>query len=170
VLATNNMHNLTNIKRTKSEMGLFSDYPHFYSMTREGVAKKILFATRTSENNDFIISNLKDTFCLYGPNFVGILRPNLLGTKFELYNNGMDQKLMKDLPKDFYPVARILQTIEYDSNFFAEKPRSFRTTIFEKRGNGSHKFENLPPKFNETRGCYTLNFFGRVGKPSARNF
>ena len=75
---------------------------------------------------------------------------------------------MKDLPKDFYPTQKILQTIEYDSNFFAEKPRSFRTTIFDK--GGSQRFENLPPKFNESRGCYTLNFFGRVGKPSARNF
>lgn len=64
----------------------------------------------------------------------------------------------------------MVQTIEYDSNFFAEKPRSFRTTFFDKKGNPVEKFENLPPKFNEHRGCYTLNFFGRVAKPSARNF
>ncbi len=31
-------------------------------------------------------------------------------------------------------------------------------------------FENLQPKFNAARGCYTLNFFGRVQKASARNF
>lgn len=97
------MHNLTNIKRTKSEMGLFSDYPHFYSMTRESKTKEILFATRSGLNSEFIISNQKDTFCLYGPNFLGILQPNLLGTNFELFNNGVDPKLMKDLPKDFYP-------------------------------------------------------------------
>ncbi len=51
------MHNLTNVKRTKSEMGLFSDYPHFFSMTREGTTKQVLWATRISENSDFIISN-----------------------------------------------------------------------------------------------------------------
>ncbi len=28
----------------------------------------------------------------------------------------------------------------------------------------------MPPKFNEQRGCYTLNFYGRVSKASARNF
>lgn len=71
-------------------MGLFSDYPHFFSMTREGTTKQVLWATRISENSDFIISNQKDTFCLYGPNFVGVLKPNMLGTRFELYNNGMD--------------------------------------------------------------------------------
>lgn len=32
------------------------------------------------------------------------------------------------------------------------------------------KFSNLAPKFNEQRGCYTLNFYGRVNKASARNF
>ena len=102
------MHNLTNVKRIKSEMGLFSDYPHFYTMTKEGTTKPILCATRLTENGEFIISNQKDTFCLYGPNFVGLLKPNMLGTKFELLNNGMNQKLMKDLPKDFYPFTRVL--------------------------------------------------------------
>jgi len=34
----------------------------------------------------------------------------------------------------------------------------------------SFEGENVPPKYNESRGCYTLNFFGRVNKASARNF
>ena len=66
-----------------------------------------------------------------------------------------------------------MQTIEYDSNFFAEKPRSFRISIYDLSQKGqvvSHRFENLQPKFNAARGCYTLNFFGRVQKASARNF
>ncbi len=36
VLAENNQHNLTNILRTKSEMGVFSDYPHFFKIEKEG--------------------------------------------------------------------------------------------------------------------------------------
>ena len=66
-----------------------------------------------------------------------------------------------------------MQTIEYDSNFFAEKPRSFRITLYDlsqKEQVVLARFENLQPKFNESRGCYTLNFFGRVQKASARNF
>jgi hypothetical protein len=35
-IKANNMHNLTNVKRTKSEMGMFSDYPHFYEFIKEG--------------------------------------------------------------------------------------------------------------------------------------
>mmetsp|Transcript_13210 Transcript_13210/g.20598 ORF Transcript_13210/g.20598 Transcript_13210/m.20598 type:complete len:105 (+) Transcript_13210:1627-1941(+) len=34
----------------------------------------------------------------------------------------------------------------------------------------THKFENMQPRYNEARGCYTLNFYGRVQKASARNF
>lgn len=36
VFETNNMHNLTNVLRSRSEMGVFSDYPHFYEMRKEG--------------------------------------------------------------------------------------------------------------------------------------
>jgi len=31
-MLTNNMHNLTKVLRTKSEQGVFSDYPHFYKL------------------------------------------------------------------------------------------------------------------------------------------
>ena len=100
--------------------------------------------------------------------------PNFLGTKFEIYDYGLEADyIMKDLPKDFLPPRRKLATIEYDSNFFAEKPRSFRVSILDYENSSESalmSFENLPPKYNEQRGCYTLNFFGRVSKASARNF
>jgi hypothetical protein len=50
------MHNLTNVKRAKSEMGMFSDYPHFYEFIKEGTTEPYLYATRFSENGDFVIS------------------------------------------------------------------------------------------------------------------
>lgn len=92
-----------------------------------------------------------------------------------MYDYGLDPCIItKDLPRDFFPIRRKLCIIEYDSNFFAEKPRSFRISITDySKGNDNKilkRFENLPPKFNEARGCYTLNFYGRVNKASARNF
>lgn len=169
-LQTNNVHNLTNVMRNKSEMGIFSDYPHFYKLRVEGKNTELLYAMRASENGDFVISSQKDVFCMYGTNYVGLLSPNMLGTRFELYDHGLLPDLMKKLPKGFYPVRKVLQTIEYDSNFFAEKPRSFSINLLDKQGKPSLRFENLPPKYNQARGCYTLNFFGRVAKASARNF
>ena len=35
-MLTNNMHNLTKVIRTRSEQGVFSDYPHYYKLVQEG--------------------------------------------------------------------------------------------------------------------------------------
>lgn len=78
--------------------------------------------------------------------------PNFLGTKFEIYDCGVEQGyIMKELPKDFLPARKRVGIIEYDTNFFAEKPRSFRITTFDSEGNESsaRRFENLAPKYNE---------------------
>jgi len=73
-MLTNNMHNLTKVIRTRSEQGVFSDYPHFYKLVQEGKTLSTfnassevkegevkpyygeLFAQRQSENGEFIIS------------------------------------------------------------------------------------------------------------------
>ena len=86
------MHNLMNLKREKSEMGYLSDYPHFYEIIKDGTNEPMLFATRVSENGDFILSTHKDVFCQYGPNYVGVVRANMLGTRFEVFNYGVEQK------------------------------------------------------------------------------
>jgi hypothetical protein len=50
------MHNLTKVNRSKSEEGLISDYPHFYTLKLEGRDDVSLNAIRSSENSEFIIS------------------------------------------------------------------------------------------------------------------
>ena len=42
--------------RTKSEMGVFSDYPHIYKLHLEGKKDELLYAMRATENGEFIIS------------------------------------------------------------------------------------------------------------------
>jgi len=134
-MLTNNTHNLTKVLRKKSEMGVFSDYPHFYRLVKEGktltddlptqvnnddlddnddagAAKKEpvvpyqgeLFAQRSSENGEFIISCKMGDYTLYGQNFVGLLQPNFVGTKHELFNNGFEEVIAKQLPHNFLPV------------------------------------------------------------------
>lgn len=100
------MHNLTNVIRTKSEMGVFSDYPHFFELRREGTLKPLLFATRQSENSEFILSKQDGDFTMYGTNYMGSLKPNFAGTWFELYDYGFDPKQMEHLPKGFLPRQR----------------------------------------------------------------
>ena len=108
-LTPNNMHNLSNVRRHKSEMGVLSDYPHFFSLTKEGsTTGPFIYACRHSENGEFTISTQEGVFCQFGPNFLGTLRVNLLGTRFELVNHGMDPKQMRELPKDFIPAQMIM--------------------------------------------------------------
>jgi len=155
---------------------LFSDYPHYYRFKTEGKEEFKMGATRESENGKFIISSIDNIYSEYGKTYLGQIIPNFLGTKFELYDSGIDPAYISKesgLPKNFIPYRRKIAIIEYDSNFFAEKPRSFRISIcdYEKNSfNINIAFENMAPKYNEARGCYTLNFFGRVNKASARNF
>ena len=86
-LLTNNMHNLTKVVRTRSEQGVFSDYPHFYKLVQEGKtispdseteAKTLedgtvqmpyhgdLFACRQSVNSEFVISCKNGDFTMHG--------------------------------------------------------------------------------------------------------
>ena len=44
------------MRREKSDMGLFSDYPHFYRMKKEGTDDLYMAGQRFSENGEFIIS------------------------------------------------------------------------------------------------------------------
>ena len=89
---------------------------------------------------------------MYGQNFIGIVCANMLGTRFDLYDFGLEPKNLKELPKGFLPKQRLVQTIEYDSNFFAEAPRAFRVTLYDLNAKSQTvmaRFENLQPKFNK---------------------
>lgn len=52
----NNQHNLTKVYREKGEQGIFTDYPHFYRLKLEGKNETRMYATRNSENGEFILS------------------------------------------------------------------------------------------------------------------
>jgi hypothetical protein len=142
------MHNLTNVHRTKSEMGVFSDYPHYYRVEKEGKKDQILFSERASENGNFIISRTANVFCQYGPNYMGVLEANMLGTEFKLYDWGvLSKKELVGLPKGFMSVRRHIATISYDSNFFAEKPRSFRVHFIDYQNSAKSKQTEIDCSF-----------------------
>jgi hypothetical protein len=93
-------------------------------------------------------------FTVYGRGYLGTVTPNFLGTKFEVYDFGLEPGyITKEIPSEFLPVKRRLCSIGYDTNFFAEKPRSFRVSVLNE-GTADEParwrdFENLAPKFNE---------------------
>lgn len=129
----NNMHNLTKVHRIKSEQGLLSDYPHYYQLKLEGKDDVRLYGVRNSENGEFIISSQANDFTRYGRGYLGVIVPNFLGTRFEVYDFGFDQAYIQSshLPQSFLPERQRICTIAYDTNFFAEKPRSLKVSVFE---------------------------------------
>jgi hypothetical protein len=68
------------------------------------------------------------------------------------------------LPKGFLPERKLVMNIHYETNIMAEVPRSFKVNLPAGSDPNRMKKEivlkNNPPKFNDKRGCYTLNFFG----------
>ena len=79
-LAENNMHNLTNVFRKKSEMGFVTDYPHYYEMRKEGKKESFIFACRNGENSEFVFSRQEGDFTPHGKNYLGVLKPNFAGS------------------------------------------------------------------------------------------
>lgn len=78
-----------------------------------------------------MLSNQKDVFCLFGQNYLGSLKSNMMGTQFDLYDFGIDPNLTKDLPRGFLPRQKRVMTLEYSTNFFAEQPRQFTATFYD---------------------------------------
>jgi len=100
------MHNLTKVERTKSSEGLLSDYPHYYKLKLEGKSDIRLHAIRSTENGEFLISSLENDFTIYGRNHIGTAVPNFLGTKFEVYNYGVEQGyvMTREIPDGLIPL------------------------------------------------------------------
>ena len=94
------MHNLTKVHREKSLQGIISDYPHYYEMRLEGKDQVTLYGIRNSENGEFHISCQAKDFTVYGRGYLGTVVPNFLGTRFEVYDFGLEQGyiLQKDIP------------------------------------------------------------------------
>jgi len=163
-----NKFSLLLVKRTKTEDEAFSEYPHYFILKQEADSKVILHAKRESQNGDFIISTKENDFFVNGENFVAVIKPNFWGTRFEVFDFGLEEKLAKA-----YPFAKKQEKsayIGYDTNIMAECPRSFEIDMFDSKTNKKIHLNNVTPKFNSQRQCFTLNFYGRATKASARNF
>lgn len=87
---------------------------------------------------------------------IGILKANIFGTKYELkYLH--DKFIYKNNEKDKL-------TIRYETSFFHRgKPRAFVLNL------DGMELCNKKPYFNNETLSFSLNFNGRVTKPSVRN-
>jgi hypothetical protein len=149
-----------------------SDYPHFYELHCDDINHPTLYGMRGSISGQFIISMDKDDFTEFGPSYLGVLKANFWGTGFDLFDYGVDLKIDDDIiPEGFINSPRNYGKIQYETNILAEVPRAFKF-MFPNPENDFEEsvLENVKPEYNEQRGCYCLNFFGRALTASAKNF
>lgn len=170
----NNYFNIGKVFRRKNNDGLLSDYPHYYELTVENDADIRLYALREAENSNFIISTNIDDFTKFGPSFLGEIEANFWGTSFIIYDNGYPEGIYQKVPNLISNQRQNFGSISYETNIMGECPRIFKIDVnnFDPLSNTYHNvhMENLKPEWNIKMDCYTLNFYGRVKKASAKNF
>jgi len=126
----------------------------------------MMYAERHSDSGDIIIG--KSSARPYSADFLGLMENNFWGNEFTLYDDGIPEKYLSALPTGFVRVRQQKGFIKFDSNILGEQPRMLKAHVDD--AGEARVFENLPPRWNERTECYTLNFYGRVSWPSAKNF
>ncbi|XP_067913682.1 tubby-related protein 3-like [Heterodontus francisci] len=172
-------------------------YPTYYLHLDTDESKKIFLLAgrkrKKSKTSNYLISIDPTDLSRGGENFIGKLRSNLMGTKFTVFDNGVNPERGK---ADRSNVRQELAAIIYETNVLGFKgPRKMTVIISamdedqERIPFRPHKdkdgvlskwqnknMENLielhnkTPVWNNDTQSYVLNFHGRVTHASVKNF
>ncbi|XP_018615860.1 tubby-related protein 1 isoform X2 [Scleropages formosus] len=170
-------------------------YPTYY-LHLDNEKKVFLLAGRKrkkSTTSNYLISIDATDLSRGGENYVGKLRSNLMGTKFTVFDNGLNpDRALRDLSNARQELAAII----YETNVLGFKgPRKMtviipgmdedneRVPIRARNDNDgllmryqNRQMDNLielhnkTPVWNDETASYVLNFSGRVTQASVKNF
>uniref|UniRef100_A0A8C0NLK3 Tubby-like protein n=1 Tax=Canis lupus familiaris TaxID=9615 RepID=A0A8C0NLK3_CANLF len=178
------------------DKGMFPFY-YLYLEAADGL-KHFLLAGRKrkkSKTSNYLISLDPTDLSRDGNNFVGKVRSNVLGTKFTIFDNGVNPERKNFVPE----TARIreeLGAVCYEPNILGFRgPRKMNVIIPEidaqnqrisvQPQNGLESLlsrfqrgatqrlillQNKTPLWSQENGTYVLNFHGRVTQASVKNF
>ncbi|KAM4825381.1 tubby-related protein 2 isoform 3-T5 [Thomomys bottae] len=160
--------------------------------------KRFLLAGRKrkrSKTSNYLISMDPTDMSRDGVNFVGKVRSNVLGTKFTIFNNGVnpDRKhfipMMSEIREELGAVcyetnvlgfrgprkmAVILPGIDRRNQRIKVQPQNEQETLLSRVQQGDNEglilLQNKPPLWSENDGAYVLDFHGRVTQASIKNF
>ncbi|XP_043826256.1 tubby protein homolog isoform X6 [Dromiciops gliroides] len=175
-------------------------YPTYYlHMEREDGKKVFLLAGRKrkkSKTSNYLISVDPTDLSRGGESFVGKLRSNLMGTKFTVYNNGVNPMKTSSSNLEGANIRQELAAICYETNVLGFKgprkmsviipgmsmvhervsirPRNEQETLLarwlSKSTDTVIELHNKTPVWNDDTQSYVLNFHGRVTQASVKNF
>ncbi|KAH0616345.1 hypothetical protein JD844_027384 [Phrynosoma platyrhinos] len=153
------------ITRDKKGMdrGLFPTY--YMHLERDDDRKVFLLAGRKrkkSKTSNYLISIDPTDLSREGESFIGKLRSNLMGTKFTVYDHGVNPIKAQGLVEKAH-TRHEMAAICYDHESLLSKWQN-------KDMENLIELHNKAPVWNDDTQSYVLNFHGRVTQASVKNF
>ncbi|XP_024623903.1 tubby-related protein 2 [Neophocaena asiaeorientalis asiaeorientalis] len=178
------------------DKGMFPFY-YLYLEAADG-RKHFLLAGRKrkrSKTSNYLVSLDPTDLSRDGENFVGKVRSNVLGTKFTIFDNGVNPERKNFVPE----TARIreeLGAVCYETNILgfrgprkmtviipgidaqnqriSVQPQNEQESLLSRLQRGANQglvlLQNKAPSWSDKSGAYVLNFHGRVTRTSVKNF
>ncbi|XP_036058803.1 tubby-related protein 2-like [Onychomys torridus] len=177
------------------DKGFFPSY-YLYQEAEDGVAHFLLAGRKRKicKTSNYLISLDPKDMSRNGNNFVGKVRSNILGTKFTIFDNGVNPERNYWIP-DSSRIRKKLGVVCYESNVLGFRgPRKMTvilpgmdrrkqrmrvqpqndqdSTLSLQKGarQGPLLLQNKAPSWSDESGGYVLNFHGRVTRASVKNF
>ncbi|XP_031819284.1 tubby-related protein 2 isoform X4 [Sarcophilus harrisii] len=174
-------------------------FPFYYLYQEEPEGKKhFLLAGRKrkrSKTSNYLISLDPTDLSRDGDNFVGKVRSNVLGTKFTIFDNGVNPE-RKTFMLESTRIREELGAVCYETNVLGFRgprkmtiiipgidpqnqrlkvqPQNEQETLLSRLQRGANQglvlLQNKAPSWSDESGAYVLNFHGRVTRASVKNF
>ncbi|XP_068097261.1 tubby protein-like isoform X3 [Hyperolius riggenbachi] len=174
-------------------------YPTYYlHLERDDGKRLFLMAGRKrkkSKTSNYLISMDPTDLSRGGESFIGKVRSNMLGTRFTVFDNGVNpeakpfvqerESLRQELASVCYEtnvlgfrgprkMTVIIPGMNQDGERVCIRPRNEHETLQTRYQNGNMEniiaLHNKAPSWNEETQSYVLNFHGRVTQASVKNF
>ncbi|KAM5132181.1 tubby protein homolog [Mantella aurantiaca] len=194
-------HNMTlQCRITRDKKGMDKGiYPTYYlHLERDDGKRLFLMAGRKrkkSKTSNYLISVDPTDLSRGGESFIGKVRSNMLGTRFTVFDNGVNpdtkpfvqekESLRQELASVCYEtnvlgfrgprrMTVIIPGMNQDCDRVCIRPHNEHETLQTRYQNGNMEniiaLHNKAPSWNEETQSYVLNFHGRVTQASVKNF
>uniref|UniRef100_A0A671EFV9 Tubby-like protein n=1 Tax=Rhinolophus ferrumequinum TaxID=59479 RepID=A0A671EFV9_RHIFE len=178
------------------DKGMFPFYYLYLEVAED--QKHFLLAARKrkmSKTSNYLISLDPTDLSRNGNNFMGKVRSNALGTKFTIFDNGVNPerknyvpesaRLREELGAVCYEtnvlgirgprkMTVIIPGIDAQNRRISIQPQNEQESLLSRLQNGAFQglllLQNKAPLWSYKSGAYVLNFRGRVTRASVKNF
>ncbi|XP_072463429.1 tubby-related protein 2-like isoform X1 [Notamacropus eugenii] len=181
---------------SRDKRGIFPFY-YLYLESPNGNRRFLLAGRKRkrSKTSNYLISLDPTDLSRDGDNFVGKVRSNVLGTKFTIFNNGVNPehttftpeptRIREELGAVCYEtnvlgfqgprkMTVIIPSIDPQNQRLKVQPQNEQESLLSRLQRGANQglilLQNKAPSWSRQSGAYVLDFNGRVTRASVKNF